>query len=108
MAIKRKKTLLPRKNTKTTRKTSPKSNTSELDVLCVICGKAIPTDRISALLVLGKTKESFTHVKCSQETKKQGIYLGEVGTSEMKVVSKVYQDSIHDHFTSTANSVPED
>ena len=73
---------------------------------CYVCGKNIPAARISALQMIGATESNYTHVGCSQEQKRKGVYLGEYGTSEMKIVNKVYNDSVRDMFK--GDSCPKD
>lgn len=69
---------------------------------CIICAKPIPAQRVAALKMLGKDPREWTHVGCSQETKRQGIYLGESGTSQLQIVRKVYNDSVRDVFKKSA------
>lgn len=68
--------------------------------VCFVCDAVIPTERVRALVMLGKPPESWTHVQCSVETYKKGIYLGEHGTSHMLLVDKVYDDSVREIFGS--------
>lgn len=75
---------------------------------CVICQKPIPKDRVDALKMLGKDVREWTHVGCSQETKKQGIYMGEAGTSQLRIVRKVYDDSVRDVFKKSAEDNDDD
>lgn len=65
---------------------------------CYVCGKPIPAARISALQMIGTLQSNWTHVGCSQEQKKKGVFMGEVGTSELKIVDKLYNDSVRDMF----------
>lgn len=66
--------------------------------LCSVCGKKIPRDRIAALKLLGRPEIDWTHVACSTEKKKLGIFMGEVGTSEMKIVDHIYEDTVRSIF----------
>lgn len=68
--------------------------------ICYVCLKPIPEERMAALLALDTPKDEWCHVECSVVEKKQGIFLGEVGTSKLLVVKKVYQDSVRDMFSS--------
>ena len=65
---------------------------------CWVSGKVIPPARIKALIMLGVPPHEMTCVEHSQVKKKQGVYLGEYGTSQMLVVDKVYDDSVRDVF----------
>jgi hypothetical protein len=65
---------------------------------CYVCGKDIPKARIDALVMLGTPTNQYTHVQCSQVEKKKGVFMGEVGTSELKIVDKLYNDSVRDMF----------
>ena len=60
---------------------------------CIICSKVIPQARIDALISLNTPYSKFTHTQCSTTTKIKGIYLGEVGTSEIKLCDKIYNNS---------------
>ena len=73
---------------------------------CYVCNKAIPAARVSALQMLGTHESNWTHVGCSQEQKRKGVYMGEHGTSEMKIVNKLYNDSVRDMFK--GDSCPKD
>jgi len=61
---------------------------------CVVSGKPISAKRVKALLQLGIPKTQWTLVEYSIVRKKKGIFLGEHGTSELKLVDKVYNDSV--------------
>lgn len=65
---------------------------------CSVCEKPVPVDRIKALIDLGVNPTQWTHTKCSQVKKIKGIYLGEVGTSEIKLCNKIYNDSVRSVF----------
>ena len=65
---------------------------------CVVCGKAIPKNRIEALALMRVAIENYTHVGCSTTTKVKGIFLGETGTSKLQVCNKVYDDSVRSVF----------
>ena len=65
---------------------------------CVVCGTEIPKDRLEALRSMKITDNNLTCMKHSTTTKKKGIYLGEVGTSQLLVCNKVYNDSVRSVF----------
>jgi hypothetical protein len=65
---------------------------------CVVSGKPIPTERVEALEMLGIPQSKWTCVEHSLTKPKQGVYLGEVGTSELLLVDKVYDDSVRSVF----------
>lgn len=67
---------------------------------CVVCGNPIPKDRLKALKVLEVAPERLTCIQHSLDKRKQGIYLGEAGTSELLMVSKVYNDTVRSVFKS--------
>ena len=76
--------------------------------LCFVCNEPIPNDRLEALVTLGKPKRDWTHVKCSVEKRKKGIYMGEHGTSELKLVARVYNDSVRDMFSKSDEEEPKE
>jgi hypothetical protein len=61
---------------------------------CIVSGKEIPKERVEALKMLGIPENQWTCVENSMTRPKQGIFMGEVGSSEMRVVDKVYNDSV--------------
>jgi hypothetical protein len=65
---------------------------------CVICHKEIPKARIEALQSLKTPFTKYTHVGCSTTAKIKGIYMGEAGTSEIKLCDKIYNDSVRSVF----------
>jgi hypothetical protein len=65
---------------------------------CVVSGKTIPKDRVEALKMLGTPEHLWTCVEHSLTKPKQGLFLGEVGTSELLLVDKVYDDSVRSVF----------
>jgi hypothetical protein len=65
---------------------------------CVVSGKPIPSERIEALKMLGIPESRWTCVEHALDTPRKGIYLGEVGTSELLIVDKVYNDSVRSVF----------
>lgn len=75
--------------------------TGSLIVLCCVCEKPIAASRSKALIMLGKPTYIWSCVTCSTEKKVNGIYMGEVGTSELRIVDKVYDDSVRGVFHKT-------
>lgn len=65
---------------------------------CVVSGKTIPKERVEALKMLGIPQELWTCVEHSLTKPRQGLFLGEVGTSELLIVDKVYDDSVRSVF----------
>lgn len=65
---------------------------------CVVSGKKIPPERVEALIMLGIPETRWTCVEHALTSPRQGIYLGEVGTSELLIVAKVYNDSVRSVF----------
>ena len=61
-------------------------------------GKAIPRERVEALISLGIPEQKWTCVEHALDVPRKGIYLGEVGTSELLIVNKVYNDSVRSVF----------
>jgi hypothetical protein len=65
---------------------------------CVVSGKKIPKERIEALKMLGVPESRWTCVEHALDMPRKGIYMGEVGTSELRIVNKVYDDSVRSVF----------
>lgn len=65
---------------------------------CVVSGKIIPPERLEALEMLGIPESRWTCVEHALEIPRKGVYLGENGTSELLIVSKVYNDSVRSVF----------
>jgi len=65
---------------------------------CVVSGNTIPPERVEALRMLGTPEHLWTCVEHSLIKPKQGLFLGEVGTSELLIVDKVYDDSVRSVF----------
>lgn len=65
---------------------------------CVVSGKEIPKARVEALISLGIPEHKWTCVEHALPVPRKGIYLGEVGTSELLIVDKVYNDSVRSVF----------
>ena len=67
---------------------------------CIVSGKIIPPERVEALISLGVPESKWTCVEHALPVPRKGIYLGEVGTSELLIVDKVYNDSVRAVFRS--------
>jgi hypothetical protein len=65
---------------------------------CIVSGKIIPQERVEALKSLGIPESRYTCVEHALSVPRKGIYLGEVGTSELLIVDKVYNDSVRSVF----------
>ena len=65
---------------------------------CVICFKEIPAERMEALKSMNTPATRYTHTQCSTTTKVKGLYLGEVGTSQLQLCDKIYNDSVRNVF----------
>ena len=65
---------------------------------CVVSGKNIPHERVEALKMLGLPESRWTCVEHALDVPRKGIYLGEVGTRELLIVDKVYNDSVRSVF----------
>lgn len=72
---------------------------------CIVSGKEIPEARVEALKMLGTPESQWTCVEHSMARPKQGIFMGEAGTSEMRLVNKVYNDSVRSVFKSSDKEV---
>jgi hypothetical protein len=66
--------------------------------ICVVSGKVIPPERVEALEMLGIPENRWTCVEHSLEKVRQGIFMGEAGTSELLFVDKVYDNSVRSVF----------
>ena len=71
---------------------------SQKEYKCVVSGKTIPSERVEALTMLGLPESRWTCVEHALSMPRKGIYMGENGTSELKIVSKVYDDSVRSVF----------
>jgi hypothetical protein len=76
----------------------------DLSYKCVVSGKPIPEERVEALKMLGIPEARWTCVEHSLTKPRQGVYLGEVGTSELLFVDKVYDDSVRSVFKAESKS----
>jgi hypothetical protein len=65
---------------------------------CVVSGKVIPKERVEALKMLGVPENRWTCVEHALAMPRKGIYMGENGTSELRIVDKVYNDSVRSVF----------
>ena len=61
---------------------------------CVVSGKPIPEERVAAMRDLGIPESQWTVVQHGLTQRKQGIFMGEVGTSKLLICDKVYDDSV--------------
>jgi hypothetical protein len=71
-------------------------------IYCWVSGKPIPPERVEALRSIGTPEHMMTCIEHSQTKKVKGCYMGEYGTSEMKIVDKLYNDSVRDVFKRSA------
>ena len=55
--------------------------------------------------MLGLPESRWTCVEHALDVPRKGIYLGEVGTSELLIVDKVYNDSVRSVFRGTGREV---
>ncbi len=67
---------------------------------CTVSGKEIPAARVEALKMLGTPEAQWTCVEHSSVRPRQGIFMGEAGTSEMLLVTKVYDETVRSVFKS--------
>lgn len=67
---------------------------------CFSCQTPLTAARIAALKTLATPLERWACVKCAKATHMPhlGVYMGEVGTSELKIVDRVYTDTVRDIF----------
>ena len=75
--------------------------------LCSACQKPIAQPRIEALKLMGVIKANWTHTQCSQVSKVKGIYMGEVGTSQIRICDRVYDDSVRSVFKKAEAEIEE-
>lgn len=68
--------------------------------VCFSCLTKLANVRVAALRSLGTPFDRWTCVKCANmvTTPRLGIFMGEVGTSELKIVDRVYADTVRDVF----------
>ena len=67
---------------------------------CCVCQHRLDEPRILALRILGTPLLNWACVKCSPAVTgpRLGIFMGEVGTSELRIVDRIYSDSVRDIF----------
>ena len=87
---------------------SIKDTTPRTTSLCVVCNKPIPAVRLEALQSLNLPLSKWAHTQCSTVTKVKGVYLGEVGTSQLHLCDKLYNDSVRSVFRSAASDNDDD
>jgi hypothetical protein len=75
---------------------------------CAVSGKPIPAERVEALKMLGTPEHMWTCVQHSLTKPRQGLFLGEVGTSELLIVDKVYDDSVRSVFRGAKREVSQE
>jgi hypothetical protein len=66
----------------------------EKTYFCTVSNKPIPQERVEALTMLGIPEHRWTCVEHSLDKPRQGIFMGEAGTSELLFVDKVYDNSV--------------
>jgi ferredoxin len=49
---------------------------------------------------MNTTRDRWTCIGCSQVSKVKGLYLGESGTSQLQICTRVYNDSVRSVFKS--------
>ncbi len=65
---------------------------------CVVSGQPIPPERVEALRILEVPESDWTLKEHSNCRKKKGIWMGDVGRSELKIVTRVDNSSVRDMF----------
>ena len=75
---------------------------------CSICQKAIQQPRIEALKLMNVLPHNYTHTQCSQVKKIKGVYMGEAGTSEIKLCDVLYNDSVRSVFKRAEAEIEDD
>ena len=73
--------------------------------LCAISGKKIPKERVEALKMLGTSENLWTCVEHSTTKPRQGVYLGEAGSSQILMVDKVFDDTVRTIFSKDSKVV---
>ena len=61
---------------------------------CFVCNKEIVPERVEILLDMGINRNHMTCVHHSTTKPIKGIYMGENGTSELKLCNRVDNDSV--------------
>ena len=65
---------------------------------CAVSGKEIPEERVEALRILEVPENDWTLKEYSTCRKKKGMWMGDVGRSELKIVTKIENNSVRDMF----------
>ena len=65
---------------------------------CAVSGEVIPDDRVAALRMLEIPEKEWTLKEHSGVKKKQAIWMGDVGRSELKIVKKIGNASLREVF----------
>jgi len=73
---------------------------------CNFCEKPLLDARVAALKELKTPTELWACVGCSTITPKQAIYTGEVGTSPLLFVDKLYNYGVRDVFGGSDDATP--
>jgi len=68
--------------------------------LCKVSGQVIPQERVEALRILEVPEDQWTLKEHANVKPRRGIYMGENGTSELKLVQKVGTGTVRDIFLS--------
>ena len=63
---------------------------------CTVSKQEIPPERVEALRILEVPEDEWTLKEYSQCRKKKGIWMGDVGRSELKIVTKIESGSVRD------------
>jgi len=66
------------------------------EYLCSVSGKPIPALRVEYLLTTDISPDKWTCIEFSTVKPKKGIYMGEVGTSELRLVREVGSSSVRE------------
>lgn len=75
-------------------------NKPEAPKVCFCCNTKLTGARVKALKHLHVAITRWTCVSCANTTtpKKLGIFMGEVGTSELKIVDRIDTETVRDIF----------
>ncbi len=65
---------------------------------CTVSGELIPDERVEALRILEVPESEWTLKEHSGVRRKQAIWLGDVGRSELKIVKKLGASSVREVF----------
>ena len=63
---------------------------------CTVSKQEIPPERVEALRILEVPEDEWTLKEYSQCRKKKGIWMGDVGRSELKIVTKIENGTVRD------------